>query len=118
MTAPSLETVLAATCKHFQLPKKVMVGKGRDRDIAQCRMIGYVAAKDLTDAPLQQIGKVWGRDHTTVLAGINRVRARQADEQEDIEAVKELAWTLHGKIPDWVNAVPFRTTRNTAGKAQ
>ncbi|MBC7814938.1 MAG: chromosomal replication initiator protein DnaA, partial [Burkholderiales bacterium] len=72
---PTLEQVVAAAAKHHSLPADDLTGKKRTHAINTARQIAMYLARELTDASLSQIGDTFGRSHTTVIHGCNKVEA-------------------------------------------
>ncbi len=74
--------IINAVASFFNLSPEELRGTRRTRSIAQPRQIAMYLMREETDASLPQIGaELGGRDHTTVLYGYERVRARL--EQDD-----------------------------------
>ena len=56
--------------------------KKRSQDIATARQVVMYLSRKLTVMSLQSIGNiVGGRDHTTVINGINRVESKMKEDQ-------------------------------------
>jgi chromosomal replication initiator protein len=74
--------IIQAVASFFNVSPEELRGTRRTRSIAQPRQIAMYLMREETDASLPQIGaELGGRDHTTVLYGYERVRARL--EQDD-----------------------------------
>ena len=72
-----LETIAAAVCAHYQVDVADLKSRRRTRNISVPRQVCMYLARELTHASLQEIG-VWfgGRDHTTVLFGVQKTEER------------------------------------------
>jgi len=78
----SAEDIVKAVGDFFSVTPEELRSSRRTRRIAQPRQIAMYLMREETDASLPQIGaELGGRDHTTVLYGYERVRARL--EQDD-----------------------------------
>ncbi len=78
----SAADIISAVASFFNVSPDELRGTRRTRSIAQPRQIAMYLMREETDASLPQIGaELGGRDHTTVLYGYERVRARL--EQDD-----------------------------------
>lgn len=76
-------TVTIADCmrlvgERYGIDKATMIGRCRKRKIARPRMMVMTLAREVTGASLPRIGQQLGRDHTTVLSGIRRMRKVEA----------------------------------------
>jgi chromosomal replication initiator protein len=79
----SAEDIIKTVGTFFSVTPEELRSSLRTRRIAQPRQIAMYLMREETDASLPQIGaELGGRDHTTVLYGYERVRARL--EQDDI----------------------------------
>jgi chromosomal replication initiator protein len=74
--------ILAATAEAFGLSISDLEGPRRHQPLARARQIAMYIVREMTDLSLPKIGGIFGgRDHTTVLHGINTVsRLMQEDE--------------------------------------
>lgn len=72
-----------------------MISKSRSNDIAKPRQIAMYLCKNMTGVSLENIGELLGgRDHSTVIHGINKVEA----ELQTNEATVNLLNTIKKKI--------------------
>jgi chromosomal replication initiator protein len=70
----TVSQVIDAVCRHYNVTREALVGKGRSRAIAVPRQMAMYLARMETDASLPQIGNaLGGRDHSTVLYGYEKV---------------------------------------------
>jgi len=61
------------------IPYREIVGASRMRDIAEARQVAmYEVRKLRPDLSLPQIGRIFGRDHTTVLHAVQKIGAMRA----------------------------------------
>ena len=87
-----LDEILEITAKQLNVKISELKSKKRHKSIVIPRQIGMYLAKKLTNYSLQEIGTFFGgRDHTTVLHAIERIKdlksssAQIADELEKVE---------------------------------
>jgi chromosomal replication initiator protein len=87
--------ITQATSDIMGIPVEDICGPKRAAHIALARAVAIYVARDMTDQSLPQIGRYFGRDHSTVLHAIRRIEALSADPhmRATIDAVK-----LHAKI--------------------
>lgn len=66
--------ILAATAEAFGVSIADLEGPSRRQPLARARQVAMYVCRELTDLSLPKIGKLFGgRDHTTVLHGVNTV---------------------------------------------
>ena len=69
----TLETILNSAADFFSLPVAELIGRNRSAKIALPRQIVMYVMREELGASLPQIGHALGRDHTTVMHGIDRI---------------------------------------------
>lgn len=79
VTAPTdigrsnMRQVIDATLAASGLTARDLVGPSRFRNIMLVRHASWAVARKWTTASTTQIGKLWHRDHSTVVSGLQRV---------------------------------------------
>lgn len=69
------DEVVDAVCGHFSINRRALMGKARSRIVARPRqMLMYLLRVDL-GLPLEEVGRiVGGRDHTTVMHAVDKIK--------------------------------------------
>ena len=63
----SVDTIIDAVCKYFDITKQDIVGKRKSKDIVEPRMIAIYLIIEILEIPLDAVGKIFGgRDHSTI----------------------------------------------------
>jgi len=87
----TIENIQNEVTKYYKLRNKDLLSAVRSRSIARPRQIAMMLAKELTSHSLPEIGNAFGgRDHTTVLHAIRKIKElREVDAQiaEDYNAL-------------------------------
>lgn len=87
--------ILQATAEAYGLTVADLVSASRKQPLAQCRQVAMYLCRDLTSLSLPRIGEVFGgRDHTTVMYAIDRVKKIMETEREVYDRVQELSSNL------------------------
>jgi len=90
----TIDKILAAVSQHYDIPVEDLKGRKRTSQIAASRHVAVYIIKKLTDSSLQNIGRVFKRDHTTMINSIETVEKKiQTDPTFDLE-IKELIRTI------------------------
>ena len=80
--------ILDVVCDHFSVSKEDMLSSKRNKELVHPRHIAMYLMRNMTDSSLDQIGDfLGGRDHTTVMHGINKIST-------GVEVNNELAATV------------------------
>lgn len=80
----TMRHIIEAVATTFNMDAKEIIGKKRAARINHARQIAMFLIREMTEASLPQIGDTFGRSHTTVLHGCNKM-------EEEIEADPVLA---------------------------
>jgi chromosomal replication initiator protein len=83
--------ILAATAEAFSLTIADLEGPRRHQPLARARQIAMYIVREMTDLSLPKIGTIFGgRDHTTVLHGINTVNRLMTEDPTLFDRVTAL----------------------------
>jgi chromosomal replication initiator protein len=87
----TIEQIQSAVSELFHLSIAELRGDRRQQSIAYPRHIAMYLCRELTDASLPKIGaKFGGRDHSTVLHGVNKIARVLKEDREAFNVVQEL----------------------------
>ena len=87
--------IITIVAEHFGLKVENLLSSKRDQAIARPRQIAMYLCKELTDSSLKNIGQAMGgKDHTTILHGINKVK----DSLDTDDTLRSTVDTLKKKI--------------------
>ena len=91
----TIEAILDAVCKEYELRREALVGARRLRRLARPRQIAYYLARHLTTQSFPTIAKcIGGRDHTTVIHGVRVIERLLTCDQKICAQVARLLVTL------------------------
>ncbi len=89
------EGIISIVADHFGLKAEDLISSKRNKEIVYPRQIAMYLCRDMTTVPLALIGKcMGGRDHTTIIHGIDKVK----DSLEKDEALRNTVDILRKKI--------------------
>ena len=90
-TSPS--DVIDAVCKHYSVSRRAIMGKARSRIIARPRQVLMYLLRTELGLPLEEVGRLVGRDHSTVIHGVDKItelRAENVQIREDVLGIKNM----------------------------
>lgn len=91
----TLENIQRVVAEYFKIRVADLLSKRRSRSIARPRQIAMALAKELTRHSLPEIGDAFGgRDHTTVIHAVNRIKELRGSEIRVAEDYNNLLRTL------------------------
>lgn len=90
----TIENIIDAVCKYFSVSKSDLVGKKKNKEIVEPRMIAIYLINELLDLPLVIIGKAFGgRDHTTIIHARDKITEQMKENGKTrslVTSVKEI----------------------------
>ncbi len=90
----TVENVIGQVCKKYGLSEEDIKGRKKTKEIAMARHICIYIIRKLTDLSLPAIGRILGRDHTTVMSSIqvieNELRTNPLLDIEINDIIREI----------------------------
>ena len=74
-TLPTPSLIISQVCKFYSLDETVIRGTLKNKGTTEARQIAIYLIRKLTNLSLPDIGKEFGRDHSTILYAIRKVEA-------------------------------------------
>jgi chromosomal replication initiator protein len=85
------QLILDETAKMFGWTVDDLCGKSRRRPLVTARQIGMYVFRELTDASYPKIAEEFGgRDHTTVMHAVEKIKGQMAERHTIFDQVNEL----------------------------
>ena len=72
-TLPTPALIISQVCKFYSIDESVLRGTLKNKGTTEARQIAIYLIRKLTNLSLPDIGKEFGRDHSTILYGIRKV---------------------------------------------
>ena len=72
----TVDKIFAAVYKKYNVKREDLVGSKRTKELAAARHITIYLIRKITDMSFPNIGKIFGRDHSTVMSSIETVEKR------------------------------------------
>jgi chromosomal replication initiator protein len=89
--AITADLVLDETAKMFGFAVDEVCGKSRRRPLVTARQIGMYVMRELTDFSYPRIAEAFGgRDHTTVMYAVDKIKEQMTERHATFEQVNEL----------------------------
>ena len=86
------EVILEATAEMFNFSVADIKGKSRQRPLVTARQIAMYVFRDLTDLSYPAIAREFGgRDHTTVIHAVEKIKALMGERRQIYDQVTELS---------------------------
>lgn len=85
------DSIIEAVAAYYSLTTTQLKSKVRTSQIALARQIAMYLSRTLLNLPYQEIGKAFGKDHTTVLANVQKVTSLMTTDPTVKKAVDDLS---------------------------
>ena len=72
---PDLTTITETICRFFQITPDILVSTSRRKEAVRPRNMAMYLSRHMTDLPLTDIGRAFGRNHSTVVYAINKTES-------------------------------------------
>lgn len=82
--------IIAQTAAYFGVSIEDLCGPSRGRHLVMARQIAMYLCRELTPMSLPQIGREFGRDHTTVMYADRKINQLLAERRAVFNQVSEL----------------------------
>jgi chromosomal replication initiator protein len=90
-----VEQIQQLVCEYFSIPEDLVRARTRKREVVQARQVAMYFSKLLTKHSLKTIGlKFGGRDHSTVIHGVQSVENQMETDPRFREIVEEIRHKL------------------------
>ncbi len=73
---PTPEIVITEVSRYFNIPEEEITGKNRSKDTVFPRQVAMYLTRDIVKTSYPDIGKIFGRDHSTVLHSVNKIEVQ------------------------------------------
>ena len=83
---PSPDSIINATANYFNMTAADLTGVNRTKGVTEARQISMYLIRTLTNLSLPDIGKIFNRNHSTVLVSIRKIES-QMEKNPDLAAV-------------------------------
>lgn len=74
-TRDTVDAICLAVCLHFNADVRIVRSKSRQRPISRIRKIVMYVIRQITELSHHQIGRILGRDHSTIVTGSQDIKA-------------------------------------------
>lgn len=93
----SIDTIIKEVSSHYSLTENQLKSKSRIGQIALARQIAMYLARNLLNMTYQSIGKYFEKDHTTVMANVQKIESELEKDEILKSAIEKLKSNLQTK---------------------
>lgn len=97
--APTPNLIISEVCRFYDIEENVLRGTKKDKVTAEARQLAMYLIRKLTPLSLPDIGKEFGKDHTTVIHSVRKVNALLDDKATGIaDNIREITANINSKL--------------------
>lgn len=89
--------IVDAVCKFYNIKKEELLARKRTKEIASARQVAMYLISDMLDMPLEAVGNIFGKDHSTVIYAKNRVSEDMAKNKKFATEINDIRQMVKGK---------------------
>lgn len=93
-TQRQLDQILDVVCANYGCTRTALIGEARFEELVEPRHVAMYLTRTLSGAGVTQIGRYFGKDHSTILYAFRNVQRRMANETPFKRKVETLAKRL------------------------
>ncbi len=90
------DSILDAVAEYFQISLDALKSRSRDQKVTQARHIAIYLVREKTTCGLEDLGRLLGRDHSTVLRGHQKIAGMLSTNASVKKSVDEILATFSG----------------------
>ena len=94
---PSPEAIIEETGKCFGIAVADILSSSRTKEVANARQVAMYIIRQLTKLSLPEIGRIFGRDHTTVIHSLEKVEGLIKDNREMAENIRDIKSNINAR---------------------
>ncbi len=94
---PSPDAIIEETSKCYGIEVSDIMSASRTKEIATARQVAMYIIRSITQLSLPEIGRIFGRDHTTVLHSIEKVEGLIKTDRETAENIRDIKSNVNSR---------------------
>lgn len=94
---PTPEFIIMQVCKHYSIDLETLQSKQRRKVVVEARRVAILLLRKMTTLSFQDIGKMFDRDHATI---VNAFRKVETELQKNTE-FKNTICNIVSRINNW-----------------
>lgn len=94
---PSPEVIIEETGKCYGIEVSDIMSTSRTKEVTMARQVSMYIIRQLTKLSLPEIGRVFGRDHTTVIHSLEKVEGLIKENRETAENIRDIKSNVNAR---------------------
>ncbi|MBR1780257.1 MAG: chromosomal replication initiator protein DnaA, partial [Oscillospiraceae bacterium] len=94
---PSPDVIIDETGKCYGIDVSDILSTSRTKEITLARQVAMYVIRQLTKLSLPEIGKIFSRDHTTVIHSLEKVEGLIKEDRETAENIRDIKSNVNAR---------------------
>lgn len=94
---PTTDTIIEETARCFSVTPDDIKGRNQSRDIVLPRQVSMFLTRKITNLSQQDIGKIYGRDHSTVISSVNKISSLMEKDKDFAGKIRDIHSNIESK---------------------
>ncbi len=96
---PTPKLIIAEVCRFYNIDEAVLRSKLKNKNTAEARQVAMYLVRSLTNLSLPDIGREFGRDHSTVIHSIQKVEQQIATDATQLsDNLRDITANINNKL--------------------
>lgn len=95
---PTPQLIISEISSYYNISESIIRGTARDKNTAEARQVSMYLIRQLTNLSLEDTAAEFGKDHTTVMHSIDKIKKNLATSDHLQTVVKEVTANINGKL--------------------
>ena len=97
-SVPTPALIISQVCKFYSVDETVLRGTLKNKGIAEPRQLAIYLIRKLTNLSLPDIGKEFGRDHSTILYAIRKVEVTLKNDPSLKDKIRDITANINSSL--------------------
>ena len=98
-TLPTPSLIIRETARFYNTDEETLRSKLKNKGTAEARQVAMYLIRKMTNMSFPDIGREFGRDHSTALYGVGKVEAALGDSKNPLnESIREIMEHINNKL--------------------
>ena len=95
---PSPDSIINATANYFNMTAADLTGVNRTKGVTEARQISMYLIRTLTNLSLPDIGKIFNRNHSSVLVSIRKIESQMEKNPELAAVIRDITSNINSVL--------------------
>lgn len=98
-TLPTPSLIISEVCRFYSIEEETLRGTLKNKSTAEARQVAMYLIRKMTNLSLPDIGREFGRDHSTVIHALNKVEKMLQDTTSGIQDnIRDITANVNSKL--------------------